>query len=262
MCTVTLIPFRDDGEAAMRIACNRDEARQRPAALPPEARVFGQRRALMPVDPASDGTWIAVNDAGLAMVLLNQNPGTGSRSIVDFRLSRGTIIPSLLHCDNLQSAKRRACRVVTGDLAPFRLLLVDRTESVEVSFVDNRLNIVERPRLGAPMLFTSSGLGDALVESPRRQLFQEWFLAEASQPYGEASELKNLAELQDGFHRHSWPDRQHLSVCMRRADACTVSYTVIELRSRSAGMTYFPQAPDIIGPFFALQVHLQPLEAA
>jgi uncharacterized protein with NRDE domain len=258
MCTVTLIPFRGDGEAALRIACNRDESRQRPAALLPQERTFGQCRALLPVDPASDGTWIAVNDAGLVMVLLNQNPGDARSSPVDSRLSRGTIIPSLLDCDNLQSAKRLARSLVAGAFAPFRLLLADRNESVEMTSVDDRLHIVERPLLDEPQLFTSSGLGDSLVEGPRRRLFHKWFPADAPP----ASDLKNLAELQDGFQRHSWPDQQHLSVCMRRADACTVSYTVIELRSASATMTYFPQAPDIVGPSFTLQMKLQSAETA
>ena len=94
MCTVTVVPGRE----AIRLACNRDELRSRAAALPPQVRQFGPRRALLPVDPTSGGTWVAANDAGLAMTLLNVNPGNGLGTSAA-RLSRGNIIPALLHAD-------------------------------------------------------------------------------------------------------------------------------------------------------------------
>jgi hypothetical protein len=84
-------------------------------------------------------------------------------------------------------------------------------------------------------MFTSSGLGDALVEAPRRALFDEWFVG---------VKLENQLERQDAFHRHQWPDRPELSVCMSRIDARTVSYTVVDLEADRATMTYYPDAPD------------------
>ena len=75
MCTLTILPL---GGASTRLAFNRDEQRTRPAALPPQVRQFGGRTALMPVDPVSDGTWLAVNDAGLVLALHNVNPPGGS----------------------------------------------------------------------------------------------------------------------------------------------------------------------------------------
>ncbi|MCI0682433.1 MAG: NRDE family protein [Gemmataceae bacterium] len=257
MCTVTLIPLGAGRAAGLRIACNRDESRQRPAALSPQLRRFGHRSALLPVDPASDGTWIAANDAGLAMVLLNLNMGPAGAAPRPARPSRGTIIPSLLHCDDLHSAVRLACRLADQPLAPFRLVLANRTEMIEVAAAPmagarGPWRLVERPRLAGPVLLTSSGLGDDLVEGPRRQLFEEWFPIEPS-----LSE-EAIAARQDGFHRHSWPDRQHLSVCMRRADACTVSCTIIELRPQIAVMTYRPQPPDEAGPSVSLTLHGRP----
>src|SRR5206468_9651830 len=89
MCTVTVIrlphdPARAGGgrsapgwggrpRGGIRVASNRDELRSRAPGLAPEVRGFGSRRAMMPIDPVSGGTWIAVNDAGLAMTLLNAN---------------------------------------------------------------------------------------------------------------------------------------------------------------------------------------------
>jgi Transport and Golgi organisation 2 len=234
MCTVTVIPFRDAG---FRIACNRDESNTRPAALPPRLRQFGNRSAILPIDPISDGTWIAVNDAGLAMVLLNRNPTSETNGRPLPHPSRGTIIPALLHCDDIHRAKRLACKWVTTSIAPFRLILVGHGEVVEVSVVHSQLRLVERKHVDSPMMFTSSGLGDELVDGPRRQLFQEWFQAEY-----------DWVNQQDSFHGHFWHNQEHVSVCMRRSDARTVSYTVIELRSESASITYSPQAPNQSGP--------------
>jgi hypothetical protein len=105
--------------------------------------------------------------------------------------------------------------------------------------------MVELPRLDVPCLFASSGLGDEVVKAPRLALFQSWFQTNDS-----------LAAQQDQFHRHSWPERRHLSVCMRREGARTVSYTVIELRADSAVLTYFPQPPDEPGPSISLSLDI------
>jgi hypothetical protein len=40
------------------------------------------------------------------------------------------------------------------------------------------------------------------------------------------------------FHCHRWADRPHLSVNMSRADACTVSRTVVSLGAGRVSMTY------------------------
>ena len=66
MCTLTIFPL---GNGNHRLAFNRDEARSRAAATPPRRGYYGDREALLPIDPAGRGTWIAVNDAGLAMAL-------------------------------------------------------------------------------------------------------------------------------------------------------------------------------------------------
>src|SRR5262249_38704791 len=117
MCTVTLVPFRAGGQSGIRIACNRDESPGRLTARPPQVRRYGDRSAIMPVDPDSDGTWIAVNDAGLAMVLLNRNPAGACVRPATLRPSRGEIIPGLLRCDDLNSAKRLACKLVSRPFA-------------------------------------------------------------------------------------------------------------------------------------------------
>jgi hypothetical protein len=229
MCTVTVVP----GRGGIRLACNRDELRSRPAALPPRIKKFGPRRAVLPVDPTSGGTWLAVNDAGLALTLLNVNSRNGLAAPPAAPLSRGNIIPTLLHAETPLSAAFSALTLDPAQYAPFRLVVVSRREGVEVHSDGTRIRLVWRIGLTCPQFFTSSGLGDQAVEGPRRELFGEFLDRPGDRP-----------AQQDAFHRHRWPDRPHLSVCMERQDARTVSHTLVSLGPDRVTLTYHPDAPD------------------
>jgi hypothetical protein len=236
MCTMTVIPMLDTERSAatdraqprqtgVRIAFNRDELRSRPSALPPQVRHFGRRRAILPIDPASGGTWIAASDAGLVLALLNlTEPGPPPRSGAR---SRGTIIPALLDVDSIDAVIAGAQDMPAHEFAPFRLIVVDGDCIVELSSRSGRVHAAAHYSTSMPCLFTSSGLGDWLVEGPRRELFTE---------LGEQGPFD--AQRQDEFHRHQWPGRECLSVCMSRPDACTVSCTVIELDQNMVRLTY------------------------
>jgi hypothetical protein len=240
MCTVTVVPARE----TIRLACNRDELRSRPAALPPRIQQFGPQRAVLPVDPTSGGTWVAVNDAGLALALLNVNAKKGPSATPTAPQSRGKIIPALLHADTPWSAAFSALRLDPAQYAPFRLLLVNRRGGVEVHSDGTRIRLVWQIGLIRPQFFTSSGLGDQVVEGPRRQLFGEFF-----------DRPGDWLARQDAFHRHRWPDRPHLSVCMDRQDARTVSHTVVCLGPDRVTLTYHPDAPDRPAETFTLTLH-------
>ncbi|HQE28690.1 MAG TPA: NRDE family protein [Phycisphaerae bacterium] len=221
----------------MRVGFNRDESRQRPAALPPCVRSFGGRRAVLPVDPVSDGTWIAVNDTGLAMMLMNVYPVPFDRKAFAAEArryaSRGAIIPSLLHCVTLDEAAALASRLDPARYPAFRLVLLDRRQWVEILAADGRLTVRGPQLIDKPVMYASSGLGDDRVDPPRRALFEE-MLAAVTDP----------ALMQDAFHRHQWPDGPHLSVCMSRPEARTVSLTILELDAHVSRLIYYPESPD------------------
>jgi len=253
MCTVTIVPLGTDDRvprptrpAGFRLACNRDEARTRLPALAPRPRLYAERMALVPLDGEKGGTWIAVSDAGLAMALLNRRTAPPSedrnalRATVEAtseeRPSRGRIIPALLASGTLVEAMHRADQFLPGGFSPFRLVLTDGRQVGELVWDGARLTARRGPWSGEPLLFTSSGLGDRLVARPRRTLFRS--MVAVAGP-------ADLEACQDLFHRHSWPDRPHLSVCMRRDDACTVSHSVIEVRpGERSRFLYYPDAPD------------------
>lgn len=248
MCTVTIIPLsrsphgadrtREESRAAVRMACNRDELRSRPAALPARVCDLGPRRALMPIDPVSEGTWIGVNDAGLAATLLNVNLQPAADAVRAARsLSRGVLVPRLLACATLQQAQAQCEHIDPRQLDPFRLVLVDDAAVSECWSDGNALRIRCAALAEQAHLFTSSGLGDCLVAGPRRALFEQML-----------SRGDGWAARQDAFHRHSWPNQRHLSVCMERSAARTVSHSVIEIEPSRVVLTYFPGAPDAVQP--------------
>lgn len=235
MCTLSIIPL-DPLESAIRLVCNRDELRTRAEALAPRIKKFAGRRALMPIDPASGGTWIAVNDAGIIFTLLNRNAaGTLSLNagMPAPATSRGRIIPALLHCESVSEATEAAVQIRPLDSQPFRLVILDTDSFAEVVSDGRMLRTYRRPFDGVPLLFTSSGLGDDLVEKPRRALFDQMIRS-----------AKPTPQAQDAFHHHFWADARHLSVCMSREEARTVSRTTIELIPGVARMRYEPVRDD------------------
>lgn len=247
MCTLTVIPLgervRSDRGAApasgIRLECNRDESRLRPPALPPQVRQFGHRLAVLPIDPVSDGTWIAASDAGLVFVLMNvYGPAsaalqkTAAQPAAD-RISRGRIIPHLLRSSNLAEAISLVGDLDHGRFEPFRLLVADTRELVEHIWFANEIRSAPPRQINEPLFFTSSGLGDDVVANPRRRLFVEQFAADA-----------DWIARQDAFHRNCWPDNTRASVWMTRPEAMTVSRTVVELGTTAISMRYFARVGD------------------
>ena len=177
----------------------------------------------MPIDPHSGGTWIAANDAGLVFVLLNVNDGAPARA---GEVSRGTIIPTLVGCATVSCALAQAQRIRTDLFAPFRLLIADRREVADCWPHGTRIRH-RRSDLRGAILRTSSGLGDEVVARPRRTLFHRI-----------VTDACDARAAQDRYHRHQWPDREAISVNMRRHDAATVSRTVVEVREGSVRLAY------------------------
>jgi hypothetical protein len=224
MCTISIA--RHSG--GIRVVCNRDERRDRSAALAPaEYPVGATGRALFPRDPDGGGTWIGVNRAGLVAAMLNRNSGphegqigSGFRRTSSSRhpTSRGIIVPFLLQFERAADALAHLERLSATSFAPFRVVLVDGRFTWTAAGGGGLRLEVERYRLVRPHVFASSGLGDALVERPRRRLFQELVL----------NRRNGLLAAQAAFHRHHWPNAPAISVLMSRVDARTVSRTQVD----------------------------------
>lgn len=232
MCTLTIVNRAHEPDAGLRVLFNRDEQRTRGPALPPSIVTAGEISAIMPVDPDSGGTWIAANSAGLFSCLLNATPPGGTRHPPG-RRSRGEIVPLLAACRSLDAAAALLDRIDPARYPPFRLLILHEQRLVVAASDGRALTADSAWPLTRPVMLTSSGLGDHLVERPRRELFEQMFAPPA-----------DVLAAQRAFHDHSWPGRSHLSVNMSRDDARTVSQTLVDLRAGAVVMTYRPVGED------------------
>jgi hypothetical protein len=230
MCTLTIVPLPNGN---IRVAHNRDESRNRPQGLLPEIVETNSYRAIYPIDPTSGGTWIAVNERGLVLAILNGNPFPKMK--YQPRQSRGKLIPTLLGCDSpSQALQLFEYSFTLTDFAPFRLVVIHQQILVDIVWDGKQSTMMNRLLGSMPLMFTSSGLGDHLVDSPRRELFESMF----------ATSQDKWSQTQDEYHRHFWPDREELSVCMTRKEARTVSLTIMELSPQQARVSYYPERPD------------------
>ena len=226
MCTVTVVPH----ETGIRLMCNRDERRTRPAAIPPRVHELGGRLAAFPVDPQGGGSWVGVNDADIAVALLNVHSAP-RRCTEGPKRSRGLIVRELLSCGSIAHVVEAIASLEVEAFDTFRLVIVQGS-TVTVATHGGACTVTCRQiSLDTPLLFTSSSLGDAWVEAPRQRLFQRMVVE------GRAGWLDGQAQ----FHRHQWRRRPEISVRMEREDALTVSRTVVDVTC--AGRIVLYEAP-------------------
>ncbi len=69
MCTVSWL---FSGDSGYDVFFNRDESRERKPALRPEIRESGAVRFVAPTDGDFGGTWLAVNERGVTVGVLNR----------------------------------------------------------------------------------------------------------------------------------------------------------------------------------------------
>lgn len=190
---------------------------------------------------------MGTNDAGLVGCLLNANPprvpGAPTGGMV--RESRGTIIPALLASATLADAREMANGIVAHRFPPFRALVLDAESSFVVSSDGVSLRLSGSKSLRSPVFLASSGLGDRSVQLPRRLLFDQFL-----------SDSHDAFDAQRRFHEHRWPDRPHLSVLMSRADARTVSRTVVDLFADSAVLSHTVLSDRLTGDSPAARIEL------
>ena len=226
MCTVTFIA-RKHGYA---LGMNRDEKLTRPTALPPAKRVLGGGETLFPSEP-SGGTWIGVNAAGVTYALINWYSITARAR--DQVASRGDVVPALLPFDSIEEAALALSSLPLERINPFRLIAILPKEKGVVEWRWN-LKLLERVdhswRTG---IWISSGFDEPGAQQTRGKAFGE-AMRQASA--GSVDWLRRL-------HRSHGPERGPYSTCMHRADAATVSYTEIAVRSGVATMRYLSGAP-------------------
>ena len=141
MCTISFIPNLQ----GFYLGVNRDESLRRPAALPPETHRTGNRCSIYPSE-LSGGTWIGVNDLGLALALINWHPvPTRQENRV---VSRGVVVRTLLTADNIGQSYCALDALPLRQMPPFRVFAIAlRDRSVAVHSAHMHTPNLEDPAL-------------------------------------------------------------------------------------------------------------------
>lgn len=122
MCTVTLIPTRDN---SFILTSNRDEAINRKT-LTPEFYLIDKTSMLFPKDALAGGTWIGMSDKDTMICLLNGGFENHKR-LPSYKISRGVVVKDLLAAGNLERAmKTYDCE----GIEPFTIVAVSWQEKL------------------------------------------------------------------------------------------------------------------------------------
>ena len=220
MCTVSFVPTAN----GFRLAMNRDEQRSRVAGLPPSIVRIAGRRVILPREP-DGGTWIAVNEIGLCLALINWH--TIDRLPAGELVSRGIVVDSLADSGSLPEVAARLNQLPRRKLRPFRLLGADcqARKVIEWQWDLERMRRVDHGWQIAHWF--SSGFDEAEAERVRAEVCA----TETKRLLGASSALRKL-------HRSHSPRRGPFSICMHRKDAATVSYAEVAVSLHRAVMRY------------------------
>lgn len=218
----------------LEIMFNRDELHSRPAAHPPSVESIDGTKVLSPRDPQGGGTWLAANEYGLIVCLLN-NYGAQSRSVSGDQngtfQSRGQLVR---HLAKLRTASEVGDQLRLKDLSvypPFVLVAFSSGNEPLQWLWDSQV-LRENTQPESPV--TTSSLFPRFVPFLRRRLFKRLT----------RNGTKRLTvEEQARFHRSRRPWPAAFSVAMARSDRGTVSLSHIQVDASQMKMHYWQGDP-------------------
>jgi len=236
MCTLSFLPSKRSFLAAM----NRDESHTRPAALPPRILEANDTEVICPRE-VGGGTWIACNEQGNLLALLNWHVAVPG-SLIQQRQTRGSVIPALITARNSTETNARLSSAFLAAVLPFRLVGVFRSQAevCEWGWDGSRMTKVDHP--WARRHWFSSSISDSRATEERLRTIESAVLP--SSPMDEVW-LRKL-------HASHSPAPGPFSLCVHRPDASTVSYTMVRCDDASLSMGYLDGSPCRRAGFDAL----------
>jgi hypothetical protein len=225
MCTVTWV-HEGDG---YQLLCNRDEKRTRARAIAPQVQTRDAVRFIAPIDQDSGGTWIATNEFGVSLCLLN---GANREPPRDTYTSRGLLVLELVTAQSATEVCERIWEFNLSVFAPFTLAVLEPGQCTPVI----EWNGVEKAIFpyGQPFLpLTSSSFDPDGARAGRRADFLHRL----------ESNVRLDAALLFAFHQSHGPGPDAHSPCMHRPDAETVSFSWVKVTDSEADFFYTPAAP-------------------
>jgi hypothetical protein len=220
MCTVTYIP---QGNNEFILTSNRDENISR-ATSKLETYSIGREEVLLPVDPVSKGSWIAVSSSQRVSCILNgafhkhhhEPPYARSRGLVLLDYFEWPGFSDFLDHYSFEG------------IEPFTMIVCEPDQLVEFRW-DGEKTFAKNLNLDAAHIWSSTTLYDERARALRESWFWEW-LRENPEP---------AIEDQLHFHRHGGPEDHVNGLIMNRENKVqTVSITGIDKKSSFASLKH------------------------
>ena len=226
MCTVTFIA-RPSGYC---LGMNRDEKLTRPSGLPPKLTTVNGRAVVCPSEPGG-GTWIALNDGGACLALINWY--SVDRRIGHNPMSRGEVVKAVCATDSYEMVQTILNGLPLQRINPFRLIGIFPRARQIFEWRWNLKSLIRKKCRWKSQQWISSGFDEPTAQRVRGRTFLGAL---------QGHSVRRLNWLRRLHGSHS-PERGPFSNCMHRMDAATVSYTEVAVSRRRAGMRYHPGPP-------------------
>ena len=241
MGTVSWIHAREERGAPVagtgyRLWFNRDERRERGPERPAARETLGGTAVLAPADGDFGGTWLALNEFGLCLGLLNGDeelePGMDQEQ--QSTRSRGLLVRSLAHLPTVEDVLEELGRAPLVDYRPFLMVALEPGRQATILRWNGRTLDLDRAadRL-RPLL--SSGIPGAT--RARAELY------ERLRSRGRAGIERGTVdpERMEEFHR------THLEAghgpCVHGAEVQTRSMCHVRVEASGAALTHVPGPP-------------------
>ncbi len=231
MCTVSWL----HQGGGYQLLCNRDEKRHRRQAAEPRIEPLDGVKVVTPRDGDFGGTWIAANEFGVSVCLLNGASLSGELPARPFSggalRSRGALLLSLANSRTASEVCERARHNDLSHYQPFTIVAFEPEQPAAlVEWNGGELDVLLNGDSFMPL--TSSSLDAAGVRAWRQREFQRLT----------ARERLSVETLSTFHESHGCLDGAY-APCMHRADAETVSFSWITVTPETVGFFYAPGAP-------------------
>ena len=225
MCTLSWQHHAD----RLDLIFNRDELFSRSQARPPELERIDGVQVLAPLDPEGGGTWLASNEHGLTVCLLNDYRHQLPSDHRSWR-SRGLLVRDLATLDGLDSVDEKLRSAKLADYRAFVVVAFSGTSSAGQWLWNGEKLLEIQP--SSPV--TTSSLFPVLVPGLRRWLFRR----------ATRNGTRQLStQEQMALHRSRRPWPAAFSVAMLRHDRATRSLTHVRVTPSAVDMSYWEGDP-------------------